>query len=320
VSKAKIPLILFAAAAVALSAMNASWIAPKPKGALALIAHRGIGQPIDRAAPAAATCSARFIRASGHNFIENSQFSMQSAIGFGAQGLLLDVRSSADGHAVIFRDAGLECRTNGSGRVGDRSLAYLKSLDIGFGYSADHGRTFPFRGRGVGGMLTVEDVLRAFPRAQLIFDLADARAAEAAVAAFGRAGVPIGAAHGFAGGAEALARLRQLTPGGWTLDREASRACVSAYRRTGWLGLVPETCRGVALDLPYGGAWTLWGWPYRFLDRMAGAGARPLLTLEPDGPALVGLDQPEQLGEVPYHYAGLLLVEDIYEVGRALVR
>lgn len=318
-SKSKILLILIAIACVALSAMNASWIAPKPKGALTLIAHRGIGQPIDRAAGAGA-CSARAIRPSDNNFIENTQFSMQSAIRLGAGGLLLDVQASADGRAVIFRDPALECRTNGTGRVSDRPLAYLKSLDIAFGYSADQGRTFPFRGRGVGGMLTLEDVLRAFPREQLIFDLADPRAAEAAVAAFGRAGVSLGATHGFAGGAGALARLRQLTPNGWTLDRQASRACLSAYRRTGWLGLMPGECRGAALSLPYDGAWTLWGWPYRFLDRMAGAGARPVLTLAPEGPALIGLEQPEQLGEVPRDYAGLLLVEDMYEVGRALVR
>lgn len=317
-SKGKILLILIAVGAVALSAMNASWIAPKPRGPLVLIAHRGIGQPIDRAA--AGPCSARAIRPSGHAFIENSQFSMQSAIRLGAGGLLLDVQASGDGHAMIFRDATLDCRTNGSGRVGERPLAYLKLLDIGFGYSADDGRSFPFRGRGIAGMLTIEEVLRAFPREQLIFDLADARAADAAIAAFGRAGVPVGARHGFTGSAEALARLRRLTPNGWTLDRRASAACLAGYRRTGWLGLVPGACRGAALDLPYDGAWTLWGWPYRFFDRVAGAGARPLLTLEPGGPALIGLDQPEQLGEVPRAYAGLLLVEDMYEVGRALMR
>jgi len=320
VSKGKILLILVAVAMVTLSAMNASWIAPKPKGALTLIAHRGIGQPIDRASASAATCSARAIRATDHNFIENTQFSMQSAIRLGAGGLLLDLRASADGQAMIFRDAALECRTNGTGRVGERPLVYLKSLDIAYGYSADDGRSFPFRGRGVGGMLTVEDVLRAFPREQLIFELADARAAEAAVAGFGRAGVAIGARHGFTGPAEALARLRQLTPNGWTLDRAASRACLAGYRRTGWLGLPPGPCRDIALDLPHDGGWTLWGWPYRFLDRIAGVGARPVLTLEPDGPALVGLEQPEQLGEVPRSYAGLLLVEDMYDVGRALVR
>jgi len=317
-SRAKIALLVFALVSLVLSAMNASWFAPRPKGALVLIAHRGIGQPIDRAR--AGECGARAIRASRHPFIENSQFSMQAAIRLGAGGLLLDVRASADGHAMVFRDAGLACRTNGTGLLQNRPLAYLKALDIGHGYTADDGRTFPSRGRGVAGMLTIEEVLSAFPRVQLVFDLADARAADALVAAFARTRISIGPAHGFTGSREALARLRQRTQGGWILERAASDACLSGYRRAGWLGIVPASCRGVTLHLPYDGQWTLWGWPYRFSDRLSGAGARFFLSLDPEGAALTGLDEPEQLGEVPRAYAGMLLVEDMYEVGRALVR
>lgn len=245
---------------------------------------------------------------------------MQSALAFGAAGLLLDVRSSVDGHAMIFRDAALECRTNGTGRVSERRLVYLKRLDIGFGYTADDGRTFPLRGRGFAGMLTVEEVLRALPRTPLIFDLADPAAAEALVAAFGRAGKSIGPLNGFAGAPAALARLRQLTPNGWLLDAHASAACLAGYRRWGWLGIVPGDCRGVTLHLPYDGSWTLWGWPYRFIARLSGVNARYFVSLDPAAPALVGLEQPEQLGEVPHDYAGMLLIEDMYEVGRALVR
>ena len=317
-TKSRMLMIVLALACATLSVMNASWIAPMPQGALALIAHRGIAQPIDRAR--AGACGARAMRGSNHSFIENSQSSMQSALAFGAAGLLLDVRASADGHAMIFHDPTLECRTNGTGRVGERTLRYLKRLDIGFGYSADNGRTFPLRGRGFAGMLTVEEVLRAFPRTQLVFELADPAAAEALVAAFGRARVSVGRLHGFAGDPAALARLRQLTPNGWLLDAHASAACLAGYRRWGWLGIVPRDCRGVMLHLPYEGSWTLWGWPYRFIDRLSGVNARYFVSLDPEGPALVGLEQPEQLGEVPHDYAGMLLVEDMYEVGRALVR
>ncbi len=172
----------------------------------------------------------------------------------------------------------------------------------------------------LGGMLTVEEVLHAFGREQLIFDLADARAAEAAVAAFARSGTAIGRSHGFAGPPAALARLRQLTPDGWVLDRAASEACLAGYRRTGWLGLVPAACRGRTLHVPYDGAWTLWGWSYRFLDRMAGVDARLFMSGEPDGPALVGLEAPEQFGEIGRAMTGFLLIEDMHDVGRALVR
>lgn len=319
-SKKKILFTLIALAAIILSVMNASWFAPAPGGRLMLIAHRGVGQRIDPEKLAAANgCDARAIRDSDRIFIENTQFSMQAALHEGADGLLLDVHASADGAAMIFRDATLECRTNGTGRVGQHPLAYLKSLDVGYGYTPDNGRTFPLRG-GTGGMLTLDEVLTYFGPSQLIFDLADARAAEAAVAAFARAQVAIGPRHGFTGPPEALARLRQLTRGGWTLDRRASAECVSSYRLSGLVGIVPTQCRGLTLELPYNGGWTLWGWPYRLLHRVEGAGGRWLLSADPGAEHLTGLDQPEQLGEVPRLMTGMLLVEDMEEVGRALVR
>ncbi|WP_114954737.1 glycerophosphodiester phosphodiesterase family protein [Sphingosinicella terrae] len=309
-----VALALVAAAAVGLSLVNASWIAPAPEGRLTLVAHRGIAQPLER--PHAPGCSARRVADFGHNYIENTLFSMQGAIAHGARGFLLDVRTSADGHAVIFRDETLECRTDGVGRVRDRILPYLKTLDVGFGYSSD-GRTFPLRGRGVGAMPAAAELIRAFPRETLIFTLGEPADAASIVAAFRAAGVAIGAQHGFAGHPAALERLRQLTPGGWVLDRAASQACLSDYRRSGWTSLVPESCRGATLLLPRRGGLTLWGWPYRFLDRMAGVDAR-LLIAGDSRRALVGLDRPEQLGEVPRDYRGLLLVEDMWNVGRAL--
>lgn len=310
-------LLLIAAAAVAVSLLNASWLAPAPQGPLVLLAHRGVAQPVDRAA-AAGGCSARHVAASGHKLIENTIFSMHNAVRHGARGFALDVRASADGHAVIFRDAELECRTDGTGAVNQRPLAYLERLDVGHGYSADGGRTFELRGRGIGAMPTAAEAIRAFPQAPMLFVLHDPAAADALVAAFVEAGVEIGERHGFAGSPEALERLRARTSAGWVLDRQASEACLAAYRRTGWLGLVPESCRGAALLLPRRGGWTLWGWPYRFLDRMADSGARFLIAGDGPDDALVGLERPEQLGEVPRHYRGMLLIEDMDGVGRAL--
>lgn len=314
--RSQLPLLALAAVAVGLSLFNASWLAATPPGRLALVAHRGVAQPVDRAAAAGDACDARHLRAADHNMIENTIFSMQNAIAYGAHIFLLDVHASADGHAMIFRDADLACRTNGSGRVADHSLAELEQLDVGYGYSRDGGRTFPLRGRGLGAMPTAEEVLRSFPAPTgLIFTLAEPRDADALVADFARAGVPISDRDGFAGSPAALARLRQLTRAGWTLDRAASDACLSGYRAWGWLGVVPDSCRDTAVIVPRRGQWTFWGWPYRFFDRLAGAGAR--LYIEGDADDL-GLEQPEQLGEVPHDYRGLLLIEDMYEVGRAL--
>ncbi|HEV2865897.1 MAG TPA: glycerophosphodiester phosphodiesterase family protein [Allosphingosinicella sp.] len=317
--KGRIALAGLAAAAVALSLVNASWIAGTPPGQLVVVGHRGTAQPIDRAA-AGDGCSAHHIRPIVHTYIENTIFAMQGAVAYGARGFALDVQPTADGHAVIFRDATLECRTNGTGRVRDRPLAYLQQLDVGYGYTPDGGRTFPLRGRGVGAMPSAAEVIRRYPREQLIFELREPAAADAIVAAFREAGQPIATNHGFAGAPPALARLRSLTRAGWVLDRGASETCLGDYRRVGWLTIVPESCRGTALAIPRSGGWTLWGWPYRFLNRLGGAGARFLIIGDGSGGELVGLDQPEQLGEVPHDYRGLLLIEDMYDVGRSLQR
>ena len=105
------------------------------------------------------------------------------------------------------------------------------------------------------------------------------------------------------------------------LARWASEACIAPYRNTGWLGLVPEACNGATLILPRTGGFTLWGWPYRFMARMSGAGARFFIAGDDStGDHWVGLTQAEQLGDVPHDYPGMLLVEDMDNVGRALVR
>src|SRR3712207_6505284 len=106
--KGRILLALIAAAAVGLSLMNASWIAPAPPGQLTIVAHRGTAQQVATGAPAG-ECPARHIRPISHTYIENTLFSMQGAVAYGARGFALDVQPSADGHAVIFRDPTLEC-------------------------------------------------------------------------------------------------------------------------------------------------------------------------------------------------------------------
>ena len=41
-------------------------------------------------------------------------------------------------------------------------MTELKQLDIGYGYTADDGKTFPFRGKAVGMMPTLNEVLTTF--------------------------------------------------------------------------------------------------------------------------------------------------------------
>jgi glycerophosphoryl diester phosphodiesterase len=315
----RILLLGLAAASVGLSLLNASWLAPKPSGQLVLIAHRGVAQGEDPDAP----CGAAAIAPGGDLYIENSIFSMHHAVRLGARGLAVDLRLSRDGVPVAFRDAALDCRTDGSGPVEARSLAELKRLDIGHGYTADGGASFPLRGRGVGAMPTAEEIVRTFAAQRLLFHVRteDPAAADALLAAFAAARVEPGAQHMLLAPPAVAERMRALGSAVTILDAQASEACFTDYRATGWTGIVPDSCRETLLAVPTTDRWMIWGWPYRFLARMASADARVLMLAERPRPGrLIGLTRPEQLSEVPRDYRGLLLIEDMRRVGGALAR
>lgn len=313
--------IAFALFAVAVSLINASWIAPKPGGKLNVVARQGIAQPFDRAGLTDETCTAAKMIPSDHTFIGNTVFSMQHAVRLGADTLEIDVQPTADGRLVVFGDPDLDCRTNGHGPVRARTLAELKALDIGYGYTPDGGKSFPLRGRGVGAMPTVEDVLQAVPQIPLVvhFPVDDPALAEAFVAAVRSAGREVDGRFGFRGSPEVTARLRQLAPDAWTFDEASARTCLSDYLRTGWTSLVPESCRNTSVAVPLNYQWAVWGWPNRFLERMAKANTRVVLIGDLDDSGVpAGLDRPEQLADVPRDFRGYLWVDNLYDVGRAL--
>jgi glycerophosphoryl diester phosphodiesterase len=289
---------------------------------MTLVADRGLAQQPAGEAAAAGGCAAARIRLNEENrYIDSSVPAIFKAMRMGAA-VALDVQRTADGQIVIFEDAELDCRTNGKGPVRARTLAELKTLDIGYGYTPDGGRSFPLRGRGIGAMPALEDVLREIPTGEIIFNFhgADPRDAEALVAAFARAGMKIDGKYGFHGDPRILARIKALVPAAWTFGSDAGRACLADYVRLGWTGYLPESCRETTVLIPLDEQWTLWGWPNRFQRRMAGAGTRMIIVGGVSQSGLVGLDRPEQLGEVPRDFRGHVWIHDFYALGRALGR
>src|SRR5690606_32829727 len=93
----------------------------------------------------------------------NTLPSMAAAFAAGADVVELDVHPTTDGRLAVMHDWTLDCRTEGAGETRSHDLAYLKTLDVGYGYTADGGMTFPLRGKGVGMMPELEEVLAAFP-------------------------------------------------------------------------------------------------------------------------------------------------------------
>ena len=311
-----------AAFAVTVSIVNASWIAPTPTGPLILVAHRGLAQQFSREGVDRDTCTATRIRPPEHDFIENTLRSISNARHFGADAVELDVHPTKDGQMVVFHDWTLDCRTDGKGPVRQKTLAELKKLDVGFGYTADGGRTFPLRGKGVGGIPTVEEVLWEARGMRLFFNFKskDPADADALVAAFGRAGVPIDAKFGFYGHPRVLARLKQRVPTAWTFFKDEARACLTDYVKWGWTSFLPASCRNTTVTIPLNYQWAIWGWPNRFLTRMKAANTRVIVMGPYEDGSLAGIETPAQLDKVPRSFRGYLWVEDFYNVGRALER
>lgn len=65
---------------------------------------------------------------------ENTLVSFQIGLDQGADIIELDVQLSADGHVVVFHDETLDRTTNARGRLAERTLAELKTLDAGSWY------------------------------------------------------------------------------------------------------------------------------------------------------------------------------------------
>lgn len=317
---------MLAVAILALTVINASWLAPNPAGGPKLIALGAINQNFASAGFEQYTCTATQIEPPVHDYLENTVRSMRKAQLLGPQMVEMDIVATKDGQIAIFGDSVLDCRTDGSGDTRDFAMDELQALDIGYGYTSDGGASHPLRGRGVGQMPTLEQALAALPRTPILFTFTSDDPAEADLLArrldaAGRDVERIG--DGFHGPAEPVARIAAHYPEAWAFSTASARACSDAYRLRGWTGILPSACNGGTLIVPLDGQWAFWGWPNRLIARMEGNGGR-VLVIGPQSDAegahdgATGLILPEQLTQIPASYNGYIQVEDIWTLGPAL--
>ncbi|MEJ6010083.1 glycerophosphodiester phosphodiesterase family protein [Novosphingobium aquae] len=304
-----------------LSFVNASWLAPIPRGTVKLVAHRGTSQQFSHKGLDNQTCTATRIEPPVHDYLENTLPSLTSAVALGAQAVEVDIALTTDGRLALFHDWTLDCRTDGKGEVRSKTMAELKALDPGYGYTADGGKTFPLRSFNRGQIPALEDALAVLPDTGIVFNFKsrDAREADQLAAALkflGRDVIKRG--DGFLGTEVQAARIRKAFPGVWAFSKEGAKACTKAYLAAGWFGLVPDACKGGTLFVPLNYQWAFPGWPNRTLARMNSVGARVVLVGPMGDDLPMGLDLPEQIGKVPASFTGYLWVDDIYAVGPAL--
>jgi glycerophosphoryl diester phosphodiesterase len=304
---------------------NASWLASAPaQPQLKLIAHRGVHQTFDKTGVDATTCTATRVHPPSHGFIENTIASMQAAFDAGADVVELDVHPTTDGQFAVFHDWALECRTDGTGVTRERDMAYLKTLDIGYGYTADGGVTYPLRGRGVGLMPTLEEVFRAFPGKKFLLNYKSRDAREADMLATLLAEHPEWREQVWAvyGGNEPTERAVALIKDLKGVSTRGARQCLLQYLGLGWTGYVPEACRSTYVMVPGNLAWLMWGWPNRLHARLWAAGSA-IILLGPyakGDPGTSGIDTPEQLSLVPGGFDGYVWTNKIETIGPALAK
>lgn len=303
---------------------NASWLAAPPAGRPVLIAQRGVHQLVDVRTAGSAGCIARHILPPRHRFIENTLPAIRAAINAGADIVEVDARETADGEFVLFHDARLECRTNGTGPINRVRFADLQHLDVGYGYSADGGSTFPLRGSVQGLMTTLDRALRAFPRQRFLVQLKDGAAAGTDLVLYIDKRQPDAwkriELFGDTPATTAVTALRPDVP--VIHDRRASR-CTLAYLAIGWSGQLPGACRGGTLVIPVRLRHLAWGWPNRLLARTKASGAQVMMIGSISGlssTAFERFDDPADLAALPAGFDGLIWTDRIETVGPAAIR
>ena len=93
---------------------------------------------------------------------ENTLYAFRHARDMGVDVLDMDVHYLKDGHFAVIHDDVLQHTTNGSGNVIDFSLAGLQKLDAGYRWTADNGRSFPYRDKGIR-IPSLSEVFNEFP-------------------------------------------------------------------------------------------------------------------------------------------------------------
>jgi glycerophosphoryl diester phosphodiesterase len=296
---------------------NTNVLAPALSGKPVFLAHRGIAQQFDTTGLTNEACTASCMLPPTHEYIENTIASMRASFAGGADIVEFDVHPTTDGQFAVFHDWTLDCRTHGHGVTREQSMAYLKTLDIAYGYTANGGNTFPFRGKGVGLMPSMDEVLRTFPQRSFLINVKsnDSTEGEKLAAVLNHLTPERRRSLMVYGGDKPTATLSALVPDVKTMSRSSLKACLLRYIAYGWTGAAPEACRSMVVFVPINAAPWLWGWPNRFLDRMASVRSAVFVVGPYNGGEFsTGMDSAENVARLPKGYSGGVLTNEIETV------
>jgi glycerophosphoryl diester phosphodiesterase len=284
---------------------NTSIFTKNREGAPLLLAHRGLGQTFSMEGIQGDTCTAERIFKPEHPYLENTIPSMQAASENGADVVEIDIKPTKDGQFAVFHDWTLECRTNAEGTTKEFTMAELKQLDIGYGYTADNGKTFPFRGKGVGLMPSLDEVLNHFPEGSFLIHIKSDDPEEGIQLAEVLKKMPANRLNQLTvyGGDQPVATIKEELPNLRVMSKATLKSCLLPYIGVGWTGYIPSACEKTQLHIPEKIAPWLWGWSEKFLNRMDSVETRVILVAG-DGGWSEGFDTKEDLTRLPDNYNG----------------
>ena len=246
---------------------------------------------------------------------------MQAAFDRGADVVEFDIHATTDGRFAVFHDRTLECKTNGHGLTRAHTMKELKALDVGYGYTFDGGRTFPFRGKGIGLMPSMDEVFEKFPARSFLIDVKDNEPNDALMLAERLSRLPA-ERHSklmIFGRDATLAPLRARLPDIRMFSAGSIATCLLRYIGYGWTGIVPAPCRNSSLFIPINVVPWLWGWPNRFMNRMEAQGSSVIVMGRfPAGEISPGLDSPQDFVRLPGDYNGGIWTNEVDQIASAL--
>lgn len=287
-------------------------------GTYKLLAHRGVAQTFDLSGVEWDTNTAAIIDPPQHAYLENTILSMQAAFQYGAAIVELDIQKTLDLKLAVFHDYDLSMRTNGNGKVSAHTMGELKQLDIGYGYTSDGGKSYPLRGKGIGLMPELSEVLSAFAQKELLLHVKDGDPQTTdillshlnAMSPEQRERITIYGDH------TSMCALRQADAALRVMSKEMLVDGLIEYELLGWSGYVPEKLHHMELHIPLQYAHFLWGWPNKFVDRMASVNTRVVLVAG-DGKWSEGFDSLQDLKSIPSSYTGYVWTNRIEALGKA---
>lgn len=295
---------------------NTSLFSAKDGEGYKILAHRGLAQTFDESKTNWDSNTAAMIDPPKHPYLENTIPSMEAAFESGADAVEFDVKLSKDKQLAVFHDATLEFKCGIKGEVQDYTMAELKQMDVGYGYTADGGKTYPFRGKGVGLMPTMDEVLETFPNKEFVIEVKDGKLETYKVLWQKLKNL-------------SPQRLKQLSVCGTSeegvdylrsqsgelklLSKKRMVSALIKYELLGFTGYIPEEMKNAELRIPLRYAKFLWGWPNKFMERMESVNTRVELTA--GGADLSeGFDHAADLKDIPNEFSGYIWTNKIKEL------